>query len=136
MPSFNKVIIAGHLCKDPELRDVGSTQVASMRLAMNESYTNKSGEKVEKAVFVDVDAWDKTASLCAQYLKRGSAALIEGRLQMDEWDDKETGQKRSRLKVRADRAQFLGGKGQHEEQATQPPAEPSSPAESDDEIPF
>ena len=136
MPSFNKVIIAGHLCKDPELRDIGTTQVASMRIAMNESYTNKAGEKVEKAVFVDVDAWDKTASLCAQYLKRGSAALIEGRLQMDEWDDKETGQKRSRLKVRADRVQFLGGKVHHEEQATQPPAEPSAPAKADDEIPF
>ena len=136
MPSFNKVIIAGHLCKDPELRDVGSTQVASMRLAMNESYTNKAGEKVEKAVFVDVDAWDKTAGLCAQYLKRGSAALIEGRLQMDEWEDKETGHKRSRLKVRAERVQFLGGKGQQDEPAPQPPAEPSAPAKSDDEIPF
>lgn len=136
MPSFNKVIIAGHLCKDPELRDVGTTQVASMRIAMNESYTNKSGEKVEKAVFVDVDAWDKTASLCSQYLKRGSAALIEGRLQMDEWDDKETGQKRSRLKVRADRVQFLGGKGQHDEPVPHAPAEPAAPAKSDDEIPF
>ena len=136
MPSFNKVIIAGHLCKDPELRDVGSTQVASMRLAMNESYTNKAGEKVEKAVFVDVDAWDKTAGLCAQYLKRGSAALIEGRLQMDEWDDKETGQKRSRLKVRAERVQFIGGKGKQDEPVPHAPAEPSAPAKSDDEIPF
>lgn len=107
MASFNKVVLVGNLCKDVEVRTVGSTSVAHLRLAINESFTSKSGEKVEKTVYVDVEAWDKLADNCAKMVGKGSSVLVEGRLQMDEWDDKETGKKRSKIKVRADRVVFL-----------------------------
>ena len=107
MASFNKVVLVGNLCKDVEVRTVGATSVAQIRLAINEIFTSKSGEKVEKTVFVDVEAWDRLADNCAKMVGRGCSVLIEGRLQMDEWDDKETGKKRSKIKVRADRVVFL-----------------------------
>lgn len=107
MPSVNICVFAGHLCAKPEVRSVGDTSVAKLRLVIDDSYKSKYGEKVDRAVFLDVEAWGKTADLCASHLDKGAAVLIEGRLQEDKWDDKETGQKRSRLKVRADRVQFL-----------------------------
>ena len=107
MATFNKVVLIGNLCKDVEVRTFGPTSVAQIRLAINESFTSKSGEKVEKSVFVDVEAWDKLADNCAKMAGKGSSVLVEGRLQMDEWDDKETGKKRSKIKVRADRVIFL-----------------------------
>ena len=110
MASLNKVMLIGNLTQDPELRRIPSgTAVSTLRMALNESFQNKSGEKVERTVFLDVDVWDRQAETCQQYLSKGSPVLIEGRLQMDTWDDKETGQKRSRLKVRAERVQFLSG---------------------------
>lgn len=111
MASLNKWLGIGNLTQDPELRRTPSgTAVSTMRLAVNESFQNKSGEKVEKTIFLDVDVWDRQAETCQQYLSKGSPVFIEGRLQMDEWDDKETGQKRSRLKIRADRVQFLSAR--------------------------
>lgn len=107
MAAFNKVVLIGNLCKDVEVRTAGATSVAHIRLAINESFTSKSGEKVERTVFVDVEAWDKLANNCAKMAGKGSSVLVEGRLQMDEWDDKETGKKRSKVKVRADRVVFL-----------------------------
>lgn len=107
MASFNKTVLIGNLCKDVEVRTVGATSVAHIRLAINESFISKSGGKVERTVFVDVEAWDKLAEKCAKMVGKGSSVLVEGRLQMDEWDDKETGKKRSKLKVRADRVVFL-----------------------------
>ena len=140
MASFNKVIVLGNLCKDVEVRDVGSTQVAQMRLAVNENYTSKSGEKVEKTVFVDVEAWDKLATNCANMVGRGCSILVEGKIQMDEWEDKETGQKRSKLKVRADRIAFLAFKDKQAGGAAdqQEPASNNAPASaaSDEEIQF
>lgn len=110
MASLNKVMLIGNLTHDPELRRIPSgTAVSTLRMALNESFQNKSGEKVERTVFLDVDVWDRQAETCQQYLSKGSPVFIEGRLQMDTWDDKETGQKRSRLKVRAERVQFLSG---------------------------
>ena len=107
MATFNKTVLIGNLCKDVEVRTVGATSVAHIRLAINESFTSKSGEKVERTVFVDVEAWEKLADNCAKMVGKGSSVLVEGRLQMDEWDDKETGKKRSKIKVRADRVVFL-----------------------------
>ena len=78
-----------------------------IRLAVDESYISRSGEKVEKTVYIDVDAWDKLADNCAKMIGKGCSVMVEGRLQMDEWDDKETGKKRSKIKVRADRVIFL-----------------------------
>lgn len=110
MASLNKVLLIGNLTQDPELRRIPSgTAVSTLRLAVSESFQNKSGERVERTVFLDVDVWDRQAETCQQYLSKGSPVFVEGRLQMDQWDDKETGQKRSRLKVRADRVQFLSG---------------------------
>lgn len=110
MASLNKVLLIGNLTHDPELRRIPSgTAVSTLRMAVNESFKSKSGEDVERTVFLDVDVWDRQAETCAQYLSKGSPIFVEGRLQLDTWDDKETGQKRSRLKVRADRVQFLSG---------------------------
>ena len=110
MASLNKILLIGNLTHDPELRRIPSgTAVVTLRMAVNESFKSKTGEAVEKAIFLDVDVWDRQAETCQQYLSKGSPVLIEGRLQMDTWDDKETGQKRSRLKVRAERVQFLSG---------------------------
>ena len=110
MPTFNKVMLMGNLTKDPEVKTLATgMSVADLRLAINESYTDKTGQKVEKACFVDVTVWDKQAEACRTYLSKGSPILVEGRLQMDEWTTKE-GEKRSKLRVRADRVQFLGTK--------------------------
>ena len=149
MASLNKVLLIGNLTQDPELRRIPSgTAVSTLRLAVSESFQNKSGERVERTVFLDVDVWDRQAENCQQYLSKGSPIFVEGRLQMDQWDDKETGQKRSRLKVRADRVQFLGGPrrdGAVRDAAAAAPAAASAPAAfeeplskpaDDEEIPF
>ena len=107
MASFNKTVLIGNLCKDVEVRTVGAASVAHIRLAINESFISKSGEKVERTVFFDVEAWDKLAENCAKMIGKGSSVLVEGRLQMDEWDDKDTGKKRTKIKIRADRVVFL-----------------------------
>ena len=145
MASFNKVVLVGNLCKDVEIRTVGATSVAQIRLAINESFTSKSGEKVEKTVFVDVEAWDRLADNCANMVGKGSSVLVEGRLQMDEWDDKETGKKRTKIKVRADRVVFLtfkdsakgGGDGGQTNEAIEPWAKPPATVQDTafDEIP-
>jgi single-strand DNA-binding protein len=120
MASFNKVLLIGNLTKDPEVRTIPSgINVADLRLAVNETYTDKSGQKVEKACFVDVVFWDKQADICKNYLTKGSPLLVEGRLQMDEWTSKE-GEKRSKLRVRGERLQLLGSR------RTEPGAAPSA----------
>ncbi len=126
MPSLNKVMLIGNLTQDPEVRRTSSgTAVSTLRLAVNESYQSKSGERVERTLFLDVDVWDRQAETCEQYLSKGSPVFVEGRLQMDTWDDKETGQKRSRLKVRAERVQFLSG-GPRRDGAVRDTAAPAS----------
>jgi len=148
MASLNKVLLIGNLTQDPELRRIPSgTAVSTLRLAVSESFQNKSGERVERTVFLDVDVWDRQAETCQQYLSKGSPVFVEGRLQMDQWDDKETGQKRSRLKVRADRVQFLSGPRRDGAVRDAAPAsaaaaapaafeEPLSKPADDEEIPF
>ena len=144
MASLNKVLLIGNLTQDPEVRRTPSgTAVSTLRLAVNESYQSKSGERVEKAIFLDVDVWDRQAETCQQYLSKGSPVCIEGRLQMDSWDDKETGQKRTRLKVRAERVQFLSGPrrdGAVRDTPAAPPAggfeEPLAKPATDEDIPF
>ena len=118
MVALNKVMLVGNLCKDVELRSVGAFNVAHLRLAINETILSKTGEKVEKTVFADVEAWDKLASACERMVGKGCSVMVEGKLQMDEWVDKTSGQKRNKLKVRADRVLFLsfkdGRKGEGE----------------------
>ncbi len=110
MANMNHVILAGNLTRDPESRQLPSgTSVADLGLAINESYKNKSGEMVETTCFVDVVVWGRLAETCSQFLRKGSPILLEGKLQLDQWTTQE-GDKRSKLRVRADRVQFLGSK--------------------------
>ncbi len=112
MNSMNHVVLMGHLTRDPELRKVASgAAVSDLGLALNERYKDKDGEVVTRPTFVDVVAWGKQAEHCAQYLKKGAPVAVEGKLQFDQWETAE-GEKRSKLRVRAWRVQFLnGGKG-------------------------
>jgi single-strand DNA-binding protein len=111
MAQLNKVYLMGNLTRDPELRRLPSgTAVAELGLALNRTYTGKDGEKREEVTFVDVTVWDRTAENCCQYLRKGKAVHVEGYLKLDTWDDKTTGEKKSKLKVQADRVQFLDRK--------------------------
>ena len=142
MASFNKVILAGNLTRDPELRYTPKgTAICQIGLAINRNYTTDAGEKKEEVTFVDVEAWARTAEVIAQYLKKGRPILIEGRLKLDQWEDKQTNQKRSRLKVVCENFQFLdsgGGRAPEGEAAAQPrprPAASSSPPSAPDAAP-
>lgn len=107
MTSMNRVYLAGNLTRDPEVRFTSTGRaVASLSLAMSDRYKNKEGELVESTCYVDVEAWGKNAELCGEYLKMGSLILVEGRLKLDQWEG-QGGEKRSKLKVHADRIQFL-----------------------------
>jgi len=107
MPNLNRVFLAGNLTRDPEVRYTPSgSAVADLNMAINRVYT-AGGEQKEETCFVNVVAWGRTAELCGEYLQKGSSVLIEGSLQYDQWQT-EAGEKRSRLRVRADRVQFLG----------------------------
>ena len=110
MSAINYVLMMGNLTRDPETRKVGNgVSVASFGLAVDEQ--KKKDGAAPRPCFVDIVAWDKQADVCAQYLRKGSRVLVEGRVQMDEWTDKESGAKRTKLRVRADRIHFLGRAG-------------------------
>ena len=142
MASFNKVILMGNLTADPELRTAPSgAKVCDLRLAVNETWMDKTtGQPKEVVCYVDVSVWNRPAENCAQYLAKGRPVLVEGRLQMDQWTTKE-GEKRSRLRVRADLVRFLNAGQRREDAAPQqapaPAADNLPPAASDDEdLPF
>ncbi|HVF70174.1 MAG TPA: single-stranded DNA-binding protein [Chthoniobacterales bacterium] len=152
MASFNKVILLGNLTRDPEVRYTPKgTAVTDLGLAVNRSYTAENGEKREEVTFVDVTFWGRTAEVAGEYLKKGRPVFVEGRLQLDSWDDKQSGQKRTKLKVIGENMQMLGsprggsgGGGGDEETGggsrssrPAPPPQRSAPSEpDDDEIPF
>lgn len=129
MSNFNKVMLMGTLTRDIEVRSISSgTAVGQFGLAINRKY--KAGnEWKEEATFVDCEAWGKQAETMAQYLGKGRQVFIEGRLKLDQWDDK-SGQKRSKLKVVVEQFQFIGGKGDSQ------PKRESVPAITDEDIPF
>ena len=109
MASFNRVLLMGNMTRDPEVRYTPTgTAVADLGLAVNESYKNKAGDMVESTCFVDVVVWGRQAETAAEFLRKGSPVFVEGRLQLDQWESPQ-GEKRSKLRVRADRVQFLGG---------------------------
>lgn len=109
MASFNKVILVGNLTRDPELRYTPKGMaIAKIGLAVNRKWKSETGELKEEVTFVDVDTFGRTAENVGQYMRKGRPILIEGRLRLDQWDDKQTGQKRSRLGVVAETVQFLG----------------------------
>ena len=155
MANLNKVMLIGNLTRDPELRYTPKgTAVADISLAINRVWNNEQNQKQEETIFVDVTLWGRQAELAQQYLTKGRGAYIEGRLQMDTWDDKETGKKRSKLKVIGESLQFLpdgrgqqggGGGGQPssrppQQQRSGPPqgatAAPADDFQEEDDIPF
>ena len=108
MASMNVVVLMGNLTRDPELRHTPAGQaVADMGIAISEKYKNKEGEDVQNACFVDIVAWGKQAEACGKYLAKGSAVMVEGKLQMDQWQTA-AGEKRYKLRVRANRVEFIG----------------------------
>jgi len=149
MASFNKVILLGNLTRDPEVRYTPKgSAVADLGIAVNRQYTLENGEKREEVTFVDVTFWGRTAEVAGEYLKKGRPVFIEGRLQLDTWDDKQSGQKRSKLKVIGETMQMLGSRGgagdtgdegDRPTRSAKPAAPPKPPGPSepdDDEIPF
>lgn len=112
MASFNRVILCGNLTRDVELKyTTGGTAVAQVGLAVSRHWFDKAkNAKQEETTFVDVTLWGRTAEVAAEYLKKGSPVLIEGRLQLDTWKDKDTGANRSKLKVVGETLQLLGSR--------------------------
>ncbi|MBN8711561.1 MAG: single-stranded DNA-binding protein [Verrucomicrobia bacterium 61-8] len=109
MASLNKVMLIGNVTRDPEIKYTPKgSAVADLGLAINRSYTNQGGEKVEETTYVDVELWGRLAEIAGEYAKKGRPIFIEGRLRIDSWEDKQSGQKRSRLKVVGEGLQLLG----------------------------
>jgi single-strand DNA-binding protein len=141
MASFNKVILVGNLTRDIDLRHTpGGSAVAELGMAVNRSWFDKATDsRKEETTFVDVTLWGRTAEVASEYLNKGRSVLIEGRLQLDQWEDKESGQKRSKLKVVGENMTMLGGKGGGESRPqTQAEAFYNQPAgdSSNDDVPF
>ena len=107
MVSLNRVLLIGNLTRDPELRYIPSgTPVANLRLAVNSVFKDQTGQRKEETCFITIVVWSKQAELCHQYLKKGRAIFVEGRLIYRSWEAE--GKTRSTMEVRADRVQFLG----------------------------
>ena len=157
MANLNKVMLIGNLTRDPELRHTPKgTAVSEISMAINRVWNNDQGQKQEETTFVEVTLWGRQAELAQQYLTKGRPVYIEGRLNLDTWDDKETGKKRSKLRVIGENMQFLssgtgaggtgGGSSERSSQASTPPqrsnsAQGASAASADDypeddDIPF
>ena len=167
MASLNKVMLIGNCTRDPEIRYTPKgTALVELGIAVNRRFTAENGERREETTFVDVTLWGRTAEIANEYLRKGRPVYIEGRLQLDSWDDKQTGQKRSKLRVVGEEMQLLGsreggggqGGGEYDEaprssrpasrpqqgQGQRPPARPASapkPHDPDldveeDDIPF
>lgn len=158
MPNLNKVQLMGNLTRDPEVRFTPKgTAVADIGLAINRYFTLDDGEKREETVFVDVTLWGRQAEIVEKYTRKGRPLYVEGRLQLDTWEDKKTGAHRSKLKVVGESIQLLGSRedngsgpsqGGSSQQASEPPQQqaqptsppPQNPAPTDDggeeDIPF
>ncbi|MCU0607634.1 MAG: single-stranded DNA-binding protein [Candidatus Edwardsbacteria bacterium] len=144
LAELNRIFLVGRLTKDPEVRQTtNGTPVANFTIAVNRRYKNAAGEWKDETTFVGIVAWQKLAELCKQYLAKGRAVLVEGKLQSRSWET-EDGQKRSLLEVRADRVEFLdrGDSRPAAEPAAGAPAEAPEPAgptpgpQVDDDLPF
>ena len=131
MGGLNKVFLIGNLTRDPELRVTPKgTAICQFGLAVNRQYKDESGATRDETAFIDIEAWGKQGELCSKYLQKGSPAFIEGRLRFDSWEDKQSGQKRNKLKVVLDNVQFLprGGGGAGSGGAAAPSAAAEVPA--------
>lgn len=142
--SVNKVMLIGNLTRDPEIKYTPKgSAIAEIGLAINRNYTTDGGEKREEVTFVDVTLWGRIAEVAGEYCKKGDPLFVEGRLQLDQWDDKATGQKRSKLKVVGEAIQLLGQKrsGEQGDTSSAPPkrkieADPDLDKAADDDIPY
>lgn len=111
MPNLNKVLLMGNLTRAPETRyTTGGLAICGLGLAMNRRFSTRSGEDREETCFVDIDVFGKPAESCQAHLQKGSPVFIEGRLRLDQWEDRKTGQSRSKLKIVAERVEFLGSR--------------------------
>lgn len=140
MSSYNKVILAGHLTRDPELKFTPKgTAVSQVGLAINRNWTNEAGEKKEEVTFIDITVFGKTAENTAQYCVKGSLILVDGHLRLDVWEDKESRQKRTKLVVVADAVHFMGGGKEENGRKPTPRAsarKEAPPQDSDDDDPL
>lgn len=152
MANFNKVILAGNLTRDPELRYTPKgVAIAKIGLAINRTWKTETGETQTEVTFVDVDAFGRQAEVIAQYMKKGRPFLVEGRLKLDQWEDKNTHQKQSKLKVVLEGFSFLDSKGSDSGAPAQAPvarpaaasstaapeaAEPEAAPPEHDDVPF
>jgi single-strand DNA-binding protein len=147
MVSLNRVLLIGNLTRDPELRYTpAGAGVCEFAIGVNRSWTDKkSGEKKDEVSFIDIATWGRTAELCAEYLKTGRSGFVEGRLTQDRWEDTKTGQKRSKIRVTAERVQFLGARtnggapaagGEAAAPVAEMPEELSEQSPPDADIPF
>lgn len=150
MASLNKVFLIGNITRDPEIKYTPKgTAVAEIGLAVNRQWTTDNGEKREEVTFIDVSLWGRVAEIVGEYCRKGKPLMVEGRLTLDSWDDKTTGQKRTKLKVPGENIQLLGGKDdsapkpqappQERRVATPPPRPPVDPdldGDESDGVPF
>jgi len=123
---MNRVILYGNLTRDPEMKNIGTTNVTNFSIAINRQ--TRAGQET---TYVEISSFGKTAENIAKYFQKGKPILIEGRLKMDEWQDKQTGQKRTKLKVIAEKFEFVGSAQQQTSQqatASYVPAETQAPA--------
>ncbi len=135
MSSLNRVYLMGNLTRDPELRHTASgVAVSDLGIAVSDAYRNKEGSLVERTCFADAVVWGRQAETCCQYLRKGAGVLLEGRLQLDQWET-EAGEKRSRLRVCADRVQFLP-RSKREGASGADPVEADSGEDHPEEMPF
>ena len=111
MAAYNYVALLGNVTRDIQVKHTqGGTAVCEVGMAINEKYKDKQGNVVEKCTFVDVTLWGRTAEVAGEYLRKGAPVLISGKLQLDQWEDRESGQKRSKLKVVGEMLQLLGSR--------------------------
>jgi single-strand DNA-binding protein len=111
MASLNKVMLIGNLTRDPELRVTPKgTAICQFGLAVNRQFKDESGATRDETTFVDIEAWGKQGETVAKFCTKGKPLFVEGRLKLDTWDDKTTGQKRSKMKIVLENFQFLGGR--------------------------
>ena len=134
--SFNKVMLMGNLTRDVETRTAGNTTVGNFGIALNRKYKTKDGEQREETTFVDCTAWGRTAEVMAQYIGKGDPVFIEGRLKLDEWEDKNSGQKRSKIEVVVESFQFVGGASGNQGQSRPSGHEPGGTTIDTNDIPF
>ena len=111
MPNLNKVMLMGNLTRDPEIKYTPKgTAIANFGIAINRTYTPEGGEKREEVTFIDLEAFGRTAEVIGEYFKKGRPIYVEGRLKLDQWDDKTTGKKQSKLRVVVESFEFLGSR--------------------------